>query len=139
MDQGIEKHYQPPVVTDYGLLEEITAATHLLLGQVGDSAHDLSFSSGVSPGSATGGTGVTGTGSGSFSSPGALSGVSPTSASGAAGAGPGGGGGAAGGAGDAGAAGELPFTGFVVGAAAAAGSGLIALGRALRRAATRGA
>jgi alkaline phosphatase len=117
--QGARRQYESPVVRDYGDLRGITASLHPLVGAGGT---DLSFSTpsphnpvGGGPQNATGGTGgVADSGGGS-------------SGGGSSGGGSGGGGG-----------GSLPFTGLIVGAIAAAGSGLTAAGALLSKLARRG-
>lgn len=125
---GSRRPYQQPRVADYGDLWALTATAHPVLGVA--ASQDMSFSSaragpgsGVLPlGASNGGVGRTG------SDPGV--GTQGFSASGAGGSGAHGGG--AGGGGHGG-GGTLPFTGLAVGAVAAAGTGLVAVGKTLRR------
>jgi hypothetical protein len=129
--------YAPPEVADLGDVGEMTRGVHLLLGQAGMS--DLSFSSPVSGGGGNGFAadpthgGVGGETATGGNTPGAGGGGGGGADPGGSGAGAGAGAGGAGGGGG----GKLPFTGFAAGAAAAIGSGMVAAGTALRRAARR--
>jgi hypothetical protein len=117
---GSRRQYESPLVRDYGDLRGITASLHPLVGAGGS---DLAFSTpwphdpGSGPQNASGGSG----------------GVADSGGGGGSG-----GGGPSGGGGGGGGGGSLPFTGLVVGAVAAAGSGLTAAGTLLRRFVRRG-
>lgn len=120
MDEKPAITYEEPRVTDFGGLAELTASTHLLYGRTSAVEHDLSFSSGSGPGAGGAPGGFSSSGSGASPAGGASDPVGQ-GGSGSAGSGAGGHGG------------SLPFTGFPVAVAAAAGSVLAASGAALRR------